>query len=123
MAAADVVVTVTDEVPLPGRGTLVFGTLAVDASPDTYATGGIALAAANFRGKVALSAEAKPRFMLIMGKAGYHYEYDRAGDKLLIRQGVAAGSPLAELSAAAVPATVSSDVVNFVAVFEKFPAV
>jgi len=121
MAEASVVVTVTDELPLPGRGLLVCGALAVDAAADTYAAGGLALGAAEFRGKLLLSAESKPKYMLVSGIAGYHYEYKVSTGKLFIRQSAAAANPEAEIPTAAVPAAVSGDTISFMALFEKFP--
>jgi hypothetical protein len=123
MAVADIVATVTLDAVLPGKGMLILGTLAVDASPDTYATGGLALAAANFASKVPLAPGAKPLQVHAKGTSGYHYEYDYANAKLKIRQSAAASNPEGELAVAAIPAAVSSDVISFIAVFEKFPSV
>jgi len=125
MPVADITVTVTDELPLPGRGSIVYGTLAIDASADTYAAGGLVLDATNFRGKTVLSPEVKPKILLARGIAGYVYEYDRTGGKLLVRaqtNAAAEDAPLGELADAAIPAGVSGDTVNFFALFDKFPA-
>lgn len=126
MAAADITVTVTDELPLPGKGMLVFGTLAVDAAADTYAVGGLVLGAANFRGKVVIPVEQAPRYLFAKGRAGYMYEYNVATGKLLVRaqtNAAAEDAPLGELAAAAIPAALSGDVISFVALFDKFPSV
>ena len=122
MAVASVTVTVTGESPMVGQGLLVFGTLAISANPDTYATGGLVLDKTNFRGKLALSVEQAPKTLFAHGKAGYHYQHDRAAGKLMVRQSAAAANPEAEIPAAAVPAGVSGDVIDFIAIFDKFPA-
>lgn len=124
MAASTVTVTANIETPLVGKGVLVIGTLAISAAADTYATGGLALGAAEFRNKVALSVESKPRWLIAFGKSGYFYEYDVANGKLLVRaqtNAAAEDAPLGELTAAAMPAGVSGDTINFIALFDKFP--
>jgi len=125
MAVADITVTVTEEMPLPGNGVIVYGTLAIDAAADTYAAGGLVLTGANFRAKTVLSPEALPQVLHARGIAGYYYEYNRATGKLLVRaqtNAAAEDAPLGELAAAAIPAGVSGDTISFIAIFDKFPA-
>lgn len=125
MPVADITVTVTAETPLPGTGVIVYGTLVIDAAADTYAAGGLVLTGENFRTKTVLSPEALPRVLLAMGISGYIYEYNRATGKLLVRANTLTPTedlPLGELSVAAIPAAVSSDVISFIAIFDKFPA-
>lgn len=61
---------------------------------------------------------AQPTHVMIMGKAGYHYEYDYTNKKILVRQQrdpAAAGGadiPFTELAAAAYPAGVTGDAVR-----------
>jgi hypothetical protein len=48
-------------------------------------------------------------YVTIQTKAGYHFEYDYATDKILVKQGGAAVSnPEAEIAAAAYPAALTS---------------
>ena len=52
MPVASVTVTVSKVMPLAGLGALVSGTLAIDASTDTYAAGGLDLGATEFGAQV-----------------------------------------------------------------------
>lgn len=101
----------------------VLGTLAVDASPATYVTGGIALSFF----QAAIKASRTPLAVNVVGIAGYKYEYvagvDASTGKLIIRaqtSGAAAGDPLGELAASAIPAGVSGDTITFEATFKGF---
>ncbi len=91
----------------------VVGSVALSGS---YATGGDSLPIANFDAKTPKA----PYMVQAIGKAGYHYEYDLTNAKLLVRQGVAAGSPLAELGAGAYPGGVTGDTIRIRALFPKF---
>jgi len=102
-------------------GYKVSGTIAVDASPATYATGGITL---NLN-QSAVKASRTPVTVIIQGISGYDYSYipgsDNSNGKLMIRAqsaSASAGDPLAELAAAAVPAGVSSDTITFQATWK-----
>ena len=117
MPVASVVVTVTDQVPLAGRGVLVHGTLAIDASSDEYATGGLDLGVTEFGAKVL--SHLKPLFLFAFGIAGYKYEWDRANSLLLVKECAAAANPLAEIPTAATPSGVSGDTIQFIALFNK----
>lgn len=119
MANSVVTVTVVDEMPLPGKGYLVHGTLAIEASPGAYATGGLALGVAEFAAKLGISGGQSPKLLVAQGVAGYYYEYDVANKKLRIRTGAAAQTVLTELTAAATPAGVSGDTIHFLALFDK----
>jgi hypothetical protein len=126
MAEASIVVTVTDEMPLPGKGFLVMGTLAVDAASDTYATGGLALGVAEFAGKVPVASGQAPKHLIATGIAGYVYEFKKATNRLQIRaqtNAAAEDAPLGELAASAIPAGVSGDTITFIALFDKFGSV
>ena len=125
MAEASIVVTVQKIFILPGEGQIVSGSLAVDASADTYADGGLALGATEFANKVPLAQGVKPLALFATGIAGFVYEYDQANGRLFIRAQTNAASedaPLGELTVAAIPAAVSGDTITFVAFFEKFPS-
>ena len=118
MAEASVVVTVTDMMPLAGRGVLVHGTLAIDASSDTYATGGLALGVTEFGAKVL--SHLKPLFLVAFGIAGYDYKWDRANSKLFVRQSAASATVLGEITGGgAIPSGVSGDTISFIALFNK----
>jgi hypothetical protein len=98
----------------------VFGTLAVDASPAVYVTGGIAM---NLN-QAAIKASRTPIRVTVVGQAGYVYEYapgsDNSNGKLLIRaqtSGAAEDDPLGELAASAIPAACSGDSITFEAVY------
>lgn len=119
MPVATVTVTVDREVNLDGE-VMVHGSLAVSASPDTYAAGGLALGVAEFRNKTKIGSQVDPPFdIFIRSQAGYTWVWDKANSKAMIRQDAAAGAPSAEIGTAAVPAGVSGDTVRFVAYLPK----
>ena len=125
MAVAAVTVTVTAETVLQ-RHALVLGTLAVAPAADTYAGGGLALGATEFLNKVVLAQQVGPVWLIAFGKSGYLYEFDAVAKKLIIRaqtNAAAEDAPLGELTVGAIPAGVSGDVINFIALFAKFPNV
>jgi hypothetical protein len=84
----------------------------------TYVGGGMTL---DFGVQPLIKSSRKPDFVSVNSRAGYSYSYipgTTAHDgKLLITQGGAAGAPEAEIPAATVPAGVSSDTLNFFAIF------
>ncbi len=99
----------------------VLGTLAIGASPGTYTTGGIAL---NLN-QSSIKASRTPLQVKVKGIAGYDYEVvlgsDNSNAKLIIRaqtSGAAAGDPLGELAASAMPAGVSGDSIVFDALYK-----
>lgn len=106
----------------------VHGTLAVGASPLTYATKGITL---SFAGLDLIKSSSAPIKVYIMSQApaGYGaanmYEYSfnpgttQANGLMQIFTGAAAQTALTELSAGAVPAGVSGDTIVFEAIFQK----
>lgn len=59
-----------------------------------------------------------PVHIQMEGSAGYKFEYQRSTGKVLVRQSAAAGSPGAELGAAAYPGALTSDVVEFYGIFK-----
>lgn len=91
----------------------VIGTLAVAASPGTYSAGGITCPLNIY----AIKATRLPLRLSIGGQSGYVYKYipgtTLANGKLKILTGAAAQSPLTELSAGAMPAGISGDVITF----------
>lgn len=116
---ADPVFTITPEVDDGGGGNsrIVAGKIVIGAAD--YSTGGVPfrtqlLAAVPGQGPNSIAK------INIQGVSGYFYEYVKSDGKLKIRQSVAAGNPFAELSAAALPAGVTSDVLAFDAIFKKF---
>lgn len=107
----------------------VFGTLAINASPDTYTQHGIACSFLGFDG---IKASAEPIAVEVTSQpaAGsgvatkYVYQYlpgAALGDGLLqIFTGAAAQAPLTELSdGASIPASVSGDTIAFHAYFQR----
>lgn len=105
---------------IPG-GTLQTFNMAISASPDTYAAGGLSIpwrSAAKGTTKPPL-----PGTVKIDGLAGYQMVYDDAGQKVKIRQQrdpAAAGGadiPFTELAAAAIPAALSGDTIKVSAIF------
>lgn len=117
MAAAKAVPTVTGSVAGPGYQ--ISGSLAIDVSPATYTTGGIAL---NFL-QALVKASRTPSRVFIEGIAGYTYAYvkgtDASNGKLMIFvQDAVATNPLLEMAnALAIAAGLSGDTINFVATF------
>lgn len=95
-----------------GQSIEVLGTFTASGN---YAAGGTAVA---WTGLGIKSTQA-PLFVQVVGKAGYVYEYDDANAKLLTRESVAAGNPLAEIPTAAYPAGVTGDTIKYRAVFKK----
>ena len=76
-----------------------------------YATGGEAFNLAS-----TLNIPSPPSQVVVMGQAGYVYQWDRTNNKIMVRQAAAAGNPLAEIAAAAYPAGVLADVVRLYAI-------
>lgn len=119
-----VAVTFTD-VWTDGRRIHAVGTLAFSGN---YATGGDAIdikaAGINSAGQ-GWRSSSDPTHVQIVGKAGHLYEYDRANKKVLIRRNKnpadagGADIPFPELAAAAYPAAVTGDVVDFYAIGKK----
>lgn len=113
----------------------VFGTLAVDADPATYATGGIAC---DFTGlipgvatvlKVAVRSQkswnspASPTSPYSPNTTEYEYYYTPGGTlangKLQIFEAAGSAAPLSEIAASATPAVVSNDTIGFEGWFKK----
>lgn len=116
MATASVVPTVVYSAQV-GLYTVI-GTLAIDASPDEYTTGGITV---DFTDDPLCKATKTPIWVDIVGEGGYVYQYDYGADatagKVKIFQQSAATSALTEIPAAAIPAGVSGDTIHFKAQF------
>lgn len=106
---------------------LVNGTASIQASPGAYATGGLPLTWVPLTGASGKNffpssgySSLKPTIAYFTGIAGYVYAFDFATNKLMIFvQGAAAGDPLAELAAGAIPAAVSGDTITFLAFFTE----
>lgn len=100
------------------RMTIVYGTIAIGASPLTYATGGVVL---SFSGLEPIKSTQNPVIVYIesVSGSGYTYEWNKATGKVQIFTGAAAQSPQTELTAGAVPAAVSGDTIAFEAHFLK----
>ncbi len=117
MATATAVPTVTFS-QQDGMYTVI-GTIAVSASPDAYATGGLTV---NFNSSALCKASRTPVWVDINGEGGYIYQYDYGTDatngKLKIFQQSAATSALTEIPASAIPAGVSGDTIHFKAQFQ-----
>src|SRR5437660_617035 len=86
MAVATAVVTVPDNRSgrVSGNKYIVTGTVAIDASPATYAAGGITMSLA----KPLIKASRAPVRVVVKGIAGYIYSYvkgsDNSNGKLMI---------------------------------------
>lgn len=100
----------------------VQGTLAIDASPATYLTGGLVM---NMNIPL-IKASRTPLQVTIQGIAGYQYSYvagsDNSNGKVEVRAQTASASeddPLGELaSTVAIPAGVSGDTISFSATWK-----
>ena len=106
----------------------VYGTVAISASPATYATHGIVMDMS----KLNIPSSSVPAFVEVISApasgtspSGYVYQFcpgtTQANGNLCIFQTGSAttGVPLGELAAAAIPAGVSGDAISFVAYFKK----
>lgn len=124
MAEASVAVSVSHTEVMGGL-LFVFGTLAVDAAADTYDEGGLDLA---FTDQLIKSSRA-PLHVEIKGRgtAQVLFEYrfvpgsDNTNGKLRVfGSGANADDPLSELADdAAIPAGVSGDTLDFIAIFKN----
>jgi hypothetical protein len=101
------------------RRAIVRGTLAISASPGTYPTGGFSLATV-FKIESIKNVSGVPAglFVYTVSGSGYIYVWNRANNKLQIFQSGGAATPQGELAAAATPAGVSGDVIEFEAEFQ-----
>jgi hypothetical protein len=125
MAVATAVPTVTFSDATQGLLHYI-GTVAISASPATYAAGGLVM---NFTGKVQTSAPPLMVRVFSAVAAGsgatalFEYNFNPgttpANGKLQVFTGAAAQSGLAELADGAVPAAVSGDTIKFEAWFKK----
>lgn len=104
----------------------VYGTIAISASPATYATGGLAVSFSGLTPPV--PNVSNPASALISqsvaiwsnGGSGYVYGYNASTGKLQIFTGAAAQSALTELTdGGAIPAGVSGDAIVFNAAFVR----
>jgi len=101
---------------------VIYGTIAITASPATYATGGLAITWPQKDNRYSNNS-GNPWWAEIVSisGSGYQYNYIRSTNKLQILTGAAAQSPLAELTnAASIPAAVSGDTIEFRAEFRRF---
>lgn len=105
------------------RRKIVQGTCAIQASPATYATGGLAITWSQIAPSASADGLTEPTATPLLaeffsvGGTGFIYGYNKSTGKLQIFTGAAAQSALTELSAAAVPAGVSGDTIEFYAEF------
>ena len=106
----------------------VRGVIAVQASPATYATGGLALSFLGLKdsaGNFIENVSGVPVDVLLMsdGAGLYDYGWNKSTNKLQIfaaSGGAANSAPYAELTnGTAIPASVSGDVLRFEAVFAR----
>lgn len=122
---ADATVTLTlDKIQRLHKEWLLSGTLAIDASPDTYATGGLAMdfAAMTLPPGMSLPVNTVPKRVRIFShKTGttsdYIYKY-APGTTISNGKIVAIAGALAEHAAAAVAAAVSGDTIAWDAYFD-----
>ena len=100
-----------------GRKLFVVGNVAISASPATYVTGGIPM---SFNVPLVKATRA-PIFVQVSDISGYDYSYipgtTAANGLLRIYQQSAATGALTEIPAAAIPAGVSSDQIQVMAIF------
>lgn len=102
-----------------GRRHFTYGTVAVQASPATYVTGGLTLSFAGLDIPSTYTTPLDANFKSNAG-SGFTYLWNAATNKLQIFTGAAAQSALTELTnGAAIPAGVSGDVIAFNAAFPK----
>lgn len=113
----------------------VYGTIAIDATPSTYAPGGLAIVSAlnvALNGWAQEQVKASPLktgdtgptpfivYVESVSGSGYTYQWNKATNKLQIFQGGAgASAPQAEIPTAAIPAAVSGDSLAFEARFVR----
>ena len=99
---------------------ILYGTVAISASPATYATGGLVVTWPKTDNRYDNNS-GNPWWADFKGIAGYVYVYIRSTNKLQILTGAAAQSALTELTnGGAIPAGVSGDTVEFRAEFRRF---
>jgi hypothetical protein len=111
------------------RMTVAFGTVAVSASPDTYAAGGLAL---SFVGEYPKTLNQVPKFVSIVSGApaasgevgGYIYLWNQSTNKFQIMAAYTVtsgtGPVMVEMTdTTAIPAAVSGDTIRFMAWFEN----
>ena len=114
MAVATAVLTVVDFWTDTKREHVI-GTLAIQASPATYATGGLALAFTDSKIK-----STKIRRVVIDGlSAEFRYVYVASTGKVKIFDEDQTSGVQAELAASSVPAGVSGDTINVYAIFDQ----
>lgn len=122
MADSTAVPTVTNSW-WDGQRQHVVGTLAVGASPATYAAGGIVLSFA-VAGMPAIAQGQPPVWVQVRGIAGFLYSYaagtTAANGKLMAfaETTVATNQPLLEFTTTAVSAAFSGDTISFYAIFK-----
>jgi len=127
MAVANAKVTVT-RVDATLNSEIVYGTIAVDANPATYATHGIPL---SFASQDQIKSSAPPSLITVSeapasGSSASGYEYigvpgtTQINGVLQIFQCAGSGNPNSELAAAAVPGAVSGAALVFKAEFPRF---
>jgi hypothetical protein len=98
----------------------VHGTVAVGASPLTYAAGGLVMSFAI----PGVQSTVKPSYVDVQGKSGFIYKYvkgtNAADGKLMVfcETTVATNAPLLEHTVTAVVAGVSGDTIDFYAIFK-----
>lgn len=110
------------------RRVKVSGVAVISASPGTYATGGLPLVWTSLidqltSAAVLLGTSATTPIMAYftsVSGSGYGYAFNKANNKIQVfTTGTATQAASAELTAAAVPAAVSSDVIEFDAEFVR----
>lgn len=99
-----------------GRFERHIGTVAIQASPATYATGGLALSFLNE--SVKSNNPAQQVSIYSVAGSGYVYAYNASTGKVQIFQSAGSAAPLAELgNGSAIPAGVSGDTIEAQASF------
>lgn len=113
--AASVVTTFIGDHNAVGKWALTGGSLSIAAGD--YPTGGLTVDFSSAEIKSSMA----PVWVEVLGKSGYIYRYIKGATKnvgtLMIFQANGTNSPLTELSAAATPAGVVADTVEFIAYF------
>lgn len=96
-----------------------YGSVAISASPATYAAGGLVFSFANVVFDVSSQAPIDLEIKSISG-SGFIYQWVKSTGKVKVLTGAAAQSPLTEVTdASAIPAGVSGDVLSYKASFLK----
>lgn len=116
---ADAIVTLSNPTIESSQKVIrLYATVAVSASPATYAAGGLAVDLSGLGPYIEAPRLIHQNVASNEG-SGYVYVYNPATGKLMILEGDGAGGPGVQIATAAVPAGVSGDTIQAVLTFSK----